>query len=376
MRGFSLLGLALGPFLLGSCAGPTQIVPAQRAQQPRATVAPTEPSSGEEPQTRRPAPASKRLGAMTYLASGVLFRLNAAPGAKPVNLGQRLDRLATGEDLSLAVSRNGEHMVLVTTRFHNDCKGWACLAVLTGDAESPQHVEVAGTAIHPEGRPAISDDGALVVFSSGDGPHTRDLYALERENGSWLAPRLLTERSTHAYNTVPSLSPDGSAVLFDCGDVPYSQEGTGICEVSTDGVAFNQRIRPQNNPIGPSGEHCAHNADYMPDGSILFEADWDGQQLWVLGRDETTPRRVNAQFSNDNRPCSLQGGYVASLWYDRPGNTGTGELKIMQPDGPDFEVLTPSQDVSMLACHRTAAKEAPDAAPGPIEEAAPTPAAA
>jgi hypothetical protein len=42
----------------------------------------------------------------------------------------------------------------------------------------------------------------------------------------------------------------------------------------------------------------------------------------------------------------LPGGWVASLWLERPGGSSLHELKIMSPDGKDYWVLMQNQDIS------------------------------
>jgi hypothetical protein len=135
--------------------------------------------------------------------------------------------------------------------------------------------------------------------------------------------------------------------------VPFGQNGTGVCEVDVDGSGFRRVVNPASNPFGGSGEFLAHHADYMPSGGIVFEADWDSEQVWVIPDGASFPVRVLADQSNDNSPCALPGGYIASLWLGRPEGSGIHELKIMAPDGSEFDVLTPDIDITDvgMSCH-------------------------
>ena len=49
-----------------------------------------------------------------------------------------------------------------------------------------------------------------------------------------------------------------------------------------------------------------------------------------------SPLNETAEFGNDNSPCVLGDGRIASLWLDRPGGEGLYELKIMAADGSSF----------------------------------------
>jgi hypothetical protein len=60
----------------------------------------------------------------------------------------------------------------------------------------------------------------------------------------------------------------------------------------------------------------------------------------------TPPVKVAPAFTNDNSPCVLPDGSIASLWLNRPGGTGVHELKVMKPDGSSFFMLVINQDVA------------------------------
>lgn len=294
-----------------------------------------------------------REGTITYMTGSTIFQLDVREGAKPVNLSLKLNSLGSGTDEFLAMSRNGAFMTISTTRFSKDCSGWACLALLKGDMSEGHSVKTKNNFVRPSGRAAISNEGTRIVYASDEGPHAQDLFLLEKVEGQWTQAQLITGVSHHKYNTEPVLSEDGTRVLFDCSPVPYSQAGTGICEILVDGLLLSDIVDPSDNPLGPEGDFRAHHADYLPDGSIIFQADWAGAQLWHLPVGAEKARQVNPDISNDNRPCGLPGGYIASLWLERPGAIGVSELKISQSDGDGFSVLTPNEDVSALSCHET-----------------------
>lgn len=296
-------------------------------------------------------PPGEGGGFITYMLGDGVYRIEALDGAVPMSVSEALDALSPGSDENPAVSRNGAFLIITTSRFAQECEGWSCLAVVQGDLSAGELVYQDGALLHPESRAAISNDGELIVYAGGDGPHAEDLYAIRRSGDGWGPSVLLTSDSEYEYNSLPVLSTDASTALFDCGPTPYGQEGTGICEVGTDGTGFERLVDPAQQ--GGTETSVVRHADYTPEGGIVFEADWmGGEQIYVQSPGETAAV-VFAEHSNDNSPCSLPGGYVASLWLERPGGRGLHELKIMAADGSEFSVLTPDVDVIDIgmSCH-------------------------
>ncbi len=285
-------------------------------------------------------------GYITYsLPEGHVYRIEARDGATPEDISLALDRLAPGsEDGQLNISPDGAWLVLNTDRFDQECVGWPCLAIVPGDLSSGEAVRSNGELTHPEGFAAVASGGNLIVYALGDGPHELDLWSVTRSGGGWSAPLLLTGDSPYAWNSQPAVAADGTEIVFDCGDEPYGQEGTSICEVSTDSGGFRVVLSPAQGP-GGSSQNALHHGDYAPDGSIVFEADWDGEQIWRLPAGATEPVRVAADFNNDNSPCVLPDGRIASLWLDRPDASGYHEMKIMGPDGSGYFMALTELDV-------------------------------
>ncbi len=299
-------------------------------------------------------PVATPGGFVTYIVGNQVFRVEALDGATPINVSTALNALASGRDESPAVSRNGQFFTIDTERFDPQCDGFSCLAVVASDLSAGETVFIGGAPLRVKGRAAISNSGDLIVYPSDGGPHDLDLFASRKTGATWGAPLLLTADSPHEFNDLPVLSQDANTVLFDCGPVPFSQNGTGICEVGIDAGGFRRVVDPDANPFGESGDFLAHHADYMPDGGIVFEADWDGEQVWIIPSGALSPVRVIASQSNDNSPCSLPGGFIASLWLERPGGSSVHELKIMAPDGSEFAVITPDVDITDIgmSCHQ------------------------
>ena len=294
------------------------------------------------------APA-QQPGQITYrLQTGSdVFSVAAMPGATPQNVSQALEAIAPGSDIWLSISPDGEWLLLNTERFDPGCAGFACLAILSRDLQSRELVRPGGTLIHPDGLSAVASGGNLIVYEAGDGPHTRDLWAVSRSGGGWSMPALLTGSSPYQYNSLPAISGDGSRVVFDCGDQPFGGPGTGVCEVGTAGSGFRVVLTIADHPPGFMDTGALHSPHYAPDGSIVFEADWDGERIWRLPLGATVPVKVAGdQFPNDNTPCVLLDGRIASLWLNRPGNpSGLHELKVMAADGSSFFMVLTGVDL-------------------------------
>lgn len=296
-------------------------------------------------------PGTTAPGHLVYrVSNGNIYRIEVRPGATPENLSQKLNALSPGSaDDHVNLSPDGQWLVVTTDRF--GIGSWTGLAVVNWTVTEGAAVRVNGEFVHPEGASAVASGGNLIVYSSGDGPHTRDLWAITRQGTVWGTPVLLTASSPYAFNAQPAISADGSSVVFDGGNQPYGAPGTAICEVRTDGSAFRnvvtQAARPAALPDpNPDREEALHHADYAPDGSIVFEADWSGEQLWRVTPGSAVPVRVGPVVANDNSPSVLPDGRVASLWLGSPDNvTGFHQIKVTAPDGGSFFLLLTDQDV-------------------------------
>ncbi len=296
----------------------------------------------------------KSDGMITYTFDGRIYRLAAEEGAVPEDISQALDQLSPGSgDQLLNISPDGEWLVLETERFDPECVGWACLAIISADLSSADVVRANGQVVHPEGISAIASGGNLVVYSAGDGVHEIDLWAVSRavvafgeeEAGRDAGGTMLTVDSPFEFNNQPALSDDGSKVVFNCGPDSYAGEGAAICEVGTDGEGFRVLLTPADSPAGFPTTGALHHPDYVLDGSIVFEGDWGGEQIWRLPPGAAEPVRVTDEFGNDNSPCVLPDGRIVSLWLNRPEGSGVHELKVMGEDGRNFAMILPDVDV-------------------------------
>ncbi|MBN2005698.1 MAG: hypothetical protein JXA21_20240 [Anaerolineae bacterium] len=299
--------------------------------------------------TPTPVPASTTnapavsAGHITYRLGDHLYRLTAQEGATPEDVSARLDALSAGtDDEWLNISPDGAWLLVSTDRFDPECAGWACLALVKSDFSGYEVVRASGTPLHP-GFSAVASGGALIVYAEEGDPHAQDLWAIRRDGSGWGTPVLLTGDSPYDYNDQPALAAHGDQVVFDCGPTPYGQEGTAICEVNSDGSGFRVVLRP--NDMGGTLKNSLRHPDYAPDGSIVFEADWNGEQIWRLAAGAATPQTINTSLTNDNSPCLLPDGSVVSLWLNRPGSNGEHEIKVMVADGNAYWMALTGLDV-------------------------------
>jgi len=277
-------------------------------------------------------------------ADGHVYRLATQLGAVAEDISAVLDNLAPGAgDLWLTSSRDGSQLLLQTGRWEAECVGWACLAVVSGDLSTGRAVRAAGALVHPDGLGSISASGRIVYPSSG-GPHTLDLWRLDRAGADWSAAVPLTTTSPYAVNSQPALSPDETRVVFACGDQPYGGVGTALCEVGLDGTGLRIVLGPTGAKPEFAGAQALAHPTYAPDGGIVFSADLSDTQVWRLGPTDSIPVLVGTVFRNDNSPCALPDGTIASMWLTYTGGTSAYLLKIMLPSDRSF-VTRPAADV-------------------------------
>ncbi len=273
-----------------------------------------------------------------------------------IELSALLDLAARGEDGYINISPNGLWILLETTRFDHECDGWSCWVLLDAlHLQSPEVIRVNGEVVHAEGAAAVNAGGDLLIIEGTDGPHDVDLYAITRlPDGGWSDPVLLTADSAFPYNRQPALSNNGTQLLFDCRTEPYGGDGSTICEVGINGDGLRVVITPDARPEGFPPATMLRHADYTPDGAIVFEGDWHGEQIWILDPGSATPRRIAPQYNNDNSPCVLPDGSIVSLWLNRPEGEGIHEVKRMSADGTQEQMLLLDQDVTDigLGCGR------------------------
>lgn len=335
-----LLWLSFLASLAGACSGGGDQTPTPDANSTEIT-ADTPVATDMEAESTETV-TSEESGFVVYqLADNRhLYRVKALQGAVPEDLSVALDELSPGADSWVNISPDGSWLLIGTQRF--GCEGWACAVRLSADLSEWEVLTTAsGETVHPPFS-AISSDGALVVGVENDdiGVHA---FALRRNQNDWGEPILLTADSPYPFHDLPALSANGSTVLLSCGPTPYAQEGSGICEVGTDATGFHTLVAPADGPGGTT-DNAARSADYADDGSVVFEADWNGEQIWRW-LPETGTTLIREDHFNDNTPCVLPGGRIASLWLGREDGQGFHELKVTQPDGSSWFMLVMDLDI-------------------------------
>jgi hypothetical protein len=288
-------------------------------------------------------------GHLAFVLEGELYVMPAEARAPMRALTSELDALASGLDEDFVqISADGEWLLISSERFDPRCAGYPCLSVLPIDAGSAEAViDANGEPLRgSSGNGAILTRGGSAIVYSAEGTHTRDLYYTSDEGEAWSAPTLLTAESPYAYNAMPRLDVDEQRVVFDCGDQPYGDVGTAICEVGIDGSGLRVVWAPDQAPRGTEPGGFLHHPSYTPGGGIVFEAAWSGEQVWVLEPGATEPVLLRPDHENDNAPCVLPDGRVASLWLGREGGSGLHELTLKSADGETAQVLLLDRDVA------------------------------
>ncbi|MBX3029750.1 MAG: hypothetical protein KF809_06295 [Chloroflexi bacterium] len=279
-----------------------------------------------------------------------LYRIEAAAGATPEDLTPALDALGGGSmDEAISISPDGEWLAIGAGRFDPQCEGWPCSSIVRADLTVAETPLVDGQPIHAEGWSIVGSGGGLVVYPLSGGPHALDLWAITREGSGWSQPVLLTGDSPYAFNHTASLSADGTRIVFDCGDEPYAGAGTAICEAGTDGSGSRVVVTPDQGPPGSAADGALHHPDYEPDGSIVFQATWDGA-LWRVPAGGGAPVRVGPVVVGDSAPCVLADGRIASIWFGREGSEGIPDIKLMTPDGSAYALLLTGMPVEDITC--------------------------
>ena len=257
-------------------------------------------------------------------------RVPIVEGATPESIRDLFPEVGKGiEDQWMDLSPDGTWYLMETERV--GCQDHACLTEAPIDSTEVTPVQVGPELVHTYGSGAISSDGNTIVYTSDQGPHKADLWAITRARIGWEDKRLLTEDSGWDYNEYPTFSIDGTDVLFDCHDRRYDTIGGAICEVSIEGAELVEVINSEDGPQATNNSYVRH-ANEAPDGSIVFEAYWDRHvQVWRLP-EAGEPELINPTYEEDYAPCVLNDGRVLSL------HQGTA-LKVMSPDGLEVESI-------------------------------------
>jgi hypothetical protein len=296
-------------------------------------------------------------GTVVFTLGNDVYRITANPGSSPENLSALVWGSTRKPDRRINISSDGAWLVWESQNADPKCDGLGCLVIApSSDPKAASLVRIS-RIVRPNppfdgitdlvGTPTVASGGGLIVYpvatATGSG-----LNVLQKTSTPpfWNGLGSITATLGTTYNEQPSLSSDGGKVIFDCGDVPYGNEGTDICQLNTDGTGFvrvfENDARSQDSVQAGALHHPAFNAD----GSVVFEASWNGEQLWRAKKGDVAATRISS-VNNDNSPCVLPDGRVVSLWLDRPGNSsGAHELRVVNADGSNPLMLVTGQDIS------------------------------
>ncbi len=272
-------------------------------------------------------------------------RVAATVGGVVEDLTTPMDAVSSGTDNFVNTSKDGNWLVANSGRF--SCGSGSCLDLFAGTLASGAEVKPGGSSVKSgDARPAVSSGGNVIVYPATGGPHSVDLYAIKKTGSAWSKPLPLTEKSPFAFHHDVSIASDGSRAVFDCGADLYAQPPTSICEVATDGTGFQEVLSPGDGP-DHGASHALHHPDYTPQGDFVFEADWPSEQIWKVARGSKSPVKLSPPTeTDDNSPCVLPDGRIASLWLNRPGSTGNAhELKVMKADGSGSVMVLTGTDI-------------------------------
>ena len=234
------------------------------------------------------------------------------------DVSKHLATINRGEEGWINISPNGEWLLLDSTRLDSECTGWGCLIYGKRDLSEFKTIKtVSESVIHTEGFSAISSSGNLIVAHMS-GTNRNDLFvSIKGTNDRWSELRSITSDSPSDNNRNPALSADGKEVLFDCG--------TSICMVNSDGTNLQTLISSDNTAFD-----LVRYADFDTTGNIVFEGDDGTERIWRYNRTSKQLSMVDESKRNDNSPCVLSDGHIASLWMERQRQGDSiHELKIM-----------------------------------------------
>jgi hypothetical protein len=277
---------------------------------------------------------------------GDIFHMQARIGAIPTNLSRALDQItgSDGSDASVALSPDGQWMVLRTNRFSANGDEYHLAVYSVNDLGGGTVVALDTGPVQPLGKSVIASGGDLIVFESDEGPHESDLWAAVREEGIW-SKVLMTGDSTYEVNSSPAISDDGTKILFTGGT---AEGGQAILEVKTDGTGIRTVIAQDGGPEGSDAGAVMGSADYAQNDSVIFTAGWNGgSQLWKLHEGGESPTLfLFSGVTNESSASVLSSGRVITLWGDRPGNDDNAlELTLRYDDGSLLATLLPGVDL-------------------------------
>lgn len=257
---------------------------------------------------------------VSYMLDGKALLIEAEGSASAIDITKHLNSNANGTDSWINISPNGEWLLLESTRLHSDCADWACLIYGKRDLSEFSVVQTTSDGvIHPAAFSAISSDGKIIVAQMSI-ENRFDLFLSRRTGTTWSEPTNITSNLSR-NNRSPAISSSGEEVIFNCGD------NICIANISNDNISPSILIEPSSiEELTQFG-----SADFDPlSNDIIFEGEGNSETIWRYNRTNLSSQEISNNFNNDNSPCVLSDGRIASLWLNRPENSDSlHELKVM-----------------------------------------------
>ena len=111
----------------------------------------------------------------------------------------------------------------------------------------------------------------------------KDLFKLTVLAFFWLAGTAISVAAEYYVSTTGDDTTGNGAITTPYQTIQHVLDNVAASgEIITDGQGFRVVLTPTDSPVGLPDEADMHSPDYAPDGSIVFEADWDGEQIWRL----------------------------------------------------------------------------------------------
>lgn len=215
----------------------------------------------------------------TWVRDGeeLLFRTNNnRVFSVSLDTGQEKPVLASlGFNSGIASSPDGSKLLLV--RFKTQPRESADLWLTTLEGED---LKVLTNDTHLQYDPAWSPDGKQIIYISGSGYQTFEIYSIDSDGNN---KRQITDNK--ALELLPAFSPDGKTIAY-VSDITEDYE---IWLMNKDGT--NPRRVTYNSGIDT--RPC-----WSPDGSeIIFVSGRSGQlQIWIMNNDGSNPRQLTAEI--------------------------------------------------------------------------------
>lgn len=182
---------------------------------------------------------------------------------------------------------------------------------------------------------AWSPDARTLVYHDTRGDHTSQLYTLDLATGT--TKRLIPSPDRVLAEAWPQRSRDGEWIYFNAQTDPYwstlyrvRADGSGMAPVQTGRIAKTGYASPS-----PDGTRLAFVSNYDYEGG--------GLEVLELRTSQSTRLRVRAGTPRWSPSGDLI-AYVAlensASYFDHRSILGTGELRVIRPDGTGMRTVT------------------------------------